>query len=75
MVTVRTLSDSGLTTAEIATTTKIHEYRVGLYLRSAGGVESSRLKATVEACRDADSALKLSATDGYGVIEKLICGL
>ncbi len=75
LVTVRTLGDGGLTTAEISTATKIHEYRVGLYLRSSSGMDSARLKAAVEACREADSALKLSSADGYGVIERLICAL
>lgn len=75
MVTVRTLGESGLTPSEISAATKLHEYRVGLYLRSAGGIDAARLRATVEACGQADSALKLSSGDGYGVIEKLICSL
>ena len=75
MITVRTLGNSGLTNAEISAATKIHEYRVGLYLRSAAGVEMSRLKQAVEACCQADSTLKSYASDGYGVIQKLICSL
>ncbi len=75
LVTVRTLGESGLTTAEISAATKIHEYRVGLYLRSAGGMDAARLKKAVAACGEADNALKLSSADGYGVIERLICAL
>ncbi len=75
LVTVGTLGSSGLTVAEISAATKIHEYRVGLYLRSASNIHPDRLKRAVEVCCQADGALKMYAGDGYGVIEKLICSL
>jgi hypothetical protein len=33
------------------------------------------LKRAITACQTADRALKRSAADGYGVIERLICSL
>ncbi len=75
LVSVRTLADGGLTAPEIAAAMKMHEYRVGLYLKQARGSDMARLRAAVTACADADRALKRSVGDGYGVIERLICGL
>lgn len=75
LVTVGALGESGHTAGEISAVLKMHEYRVGLYLRQARAVDSARLKAAVTACQEADRALKLSAANGYGVIEKLICSL
>ena len=67
LTTIKTLSDQGMSIAEISGICKIHEYRVGLYLRSVSHMDASRLKQTVEACCEADMALKSYASDGYGV--------
>ena len=75
MVAVKSLTENGMTNAEISTATKIHEYRVGLYLRGCAQVDLSRLRRAVELCCEADTALKSYASGGYGVIEKLICAL
>jgi len=74
---VGTLQAGGQTAAEIAGTLKMHEYRVGLYLRQTAKVPPERLRAAVTACKEADAAMKgaLGASGGYGVIEKLICAL
>lgn len=79
---VGALGKSGRTAAEIASSLKMHEYRVGLYLRQARSVEPDRLHAAVTACKEADAAMKGAAgtaaggaAGGYGVIEKLICSL
>ena len=72
---IRTMSDGGQTPPEISAALKMHEYRVGLYLRQARSTEPSLLQNAVAACADADRAIKRSSTDGYGVIERLICSL
>ena len=75
LLAIRTMSDSGLTAAEISSALKIHEYRVGLYLKQARRVDPPILRNAVTACQAADRTLKRSAADGYGVIERLICSI
>lgn len=75
LLSVRTMADGGQTAVEIGSSLKMHEYRVGLYLKQSRATELSRLRDGVTACQAADRALKRSSADGYGVIEKLICGL
>ncbi len=75
LLTVRTMADGGQSAAEISTALKMHEYRVKLYLKQARNAEPARLRAAVAACGTADRALKRASGDGYGVIERLICGL
>ena len=74
---VGALGASGQTGAEIAAALKMHEYRVGLYLRQTSKIPPERLQAAVVACKEADAAMKgaMGTTGGYGVIEKLICSL
>ena len=74
---VGALGASGQTAAEISAALKMHEYRVGLYLRQASKVPPERLAQAVDACREADAAMKggVGGASGYGVIEKLICSL
>ena len=75
LMAIRTMSDGGQTAAEISAALKMHEYRVGLYLKQARKTDLSLLQNAVTACQSADRALKRSATDGYGVIERVICTL
>ncbi len=77
LATVGSLGACGLTAPEISTAIKMHEYRVGLYLRQANKISPDRLKAAVAACGEADAAMKgaMGSAGGYGVIEKLICAL
>ncbi len=72
---VRALADSGRTPAEISAALGIHEYRVSLFLKQVRGLDPDRLKRTLNATVEADLALKRSSTDGYGVIERIICGM
>ena len=75
LLAVRTMADGGQTPEEIAAGLKMHEYRVGLYLKQARRADLSLLQSAVTAAETADRALKRSAADGYGVIERLICSL
>ncbi len=75
LLAIRTMSDGGQTASEISSALKMHEYRVGLYLKQARKTDAALLRDAVTACQAADRALKRSAGDGYGVIERLICTL
>ena len=74
MLSVRAMTAEGTPAAEIGATFKpaLHEYRVGLYQKSAARRTVEELQATVAACAEADTALKLSP-QGYLVLERLIC--
>ena len=73
---VRTLADGGRTPAEIgAAMGGMHEYAVGLLLKEARRLEPERLRRMLAVTAEADLSLKRSAADGYGVIERIICGM
>lgn len=74
MLTVRVLTADGRRPDEIATVTKLHSYKVGLYQKAASRVEDARLRRAITLCAEADAALKLSP-QGYATIEKLVCAL
>ena len=48
---------------------------MGLYLKHARKTDLALLRNAVTAAEAADRALKRSAADGYGIIERLICTL
>ena len=75
LLAIRTMADGGQTAVEIGSALKMHEYRVGLYMKQARKTDVILLQNAVTACQTADRALKRSASDGYGVIERLICSL
>ena len=75
LLAIRTMADGGQTATEIGAALKMHEYRVGLYLKQARKTDPTLLRNAITACQSADRALKRSAADGYGVIERLICSL
>lgn len=70
MMMVASMKSEGLTSPEIASALKMHEYRVSLILRNDPKVEICR--NMLKRCREADLEVKLSR-DGYAAIEKLIC--
>ena len=74
MLSVRLMTDEGLTVGEIASRLKLHEFRVTLCLNSNARVD--RLKRLLEMSAEADSALKQTlSSHGYEAIERLICSL
>ena len=75
LLAIRAMADGGRTAAEIGSELKMHEYRVGLYLKQARKTDLALLRNAVTAAEAADRALKRSAADGYGIIERLICTL
>ena len=74
MLAVRSMTNEGTPNAEIASTLKLHEFKVGLYQKSLRASSEKRLNRALEACSDADAALKLSP-QGYTALERLICSL
>ena len=75
LYTVSSLSASGKTDAEIHKQTKMHEYKVGLYRKSARASGKERLLRAIALATEADAILKGSPSDGYAAIERLICAL
>ena len=75
LLAIRAMADGGRTPAEIGSELKMHEYQVGLYLKQARKTDLALLRNAVTAAEAADRALKRSAADGYGIIERLICTL
>ncbi len=74
MIAVRSMTQEGIPTADIAATLKMHEYKVGLYQKNLRNTSEERLTRALNACTAADRALKLSPT-GYAPLEELICRL
>ena len=74
MLSVLLLTREGKTPAEVASTLKLHEYKVSLYRKSASSVGEAAVRRMIAACNEADRALKLSP-QGYAALEQLICSL
>lgn len=74
MATVAHLAAEGASRREIATLTRLHEYKVGLYMRAVAGIDCERLDEAVSMCADTDAKLK-STSLGYALLERLICSL
>ena len=72
---IKTLDRCGYTKADISKKTKIHEYKVGLYLTSAAKRSEASFERAVELCLEADRKMKTSAVDSYVIIERLILSL
>ena len=74
MVSIRSLMDSGKSSAEISSTLKMNEYKVKIYMSAVASQPMKKLRHTLEMCTEADIALKLSP-QGYMAIERLVCSL
>ncbi len=77
MLSVKILSDSGMTSYEIAdalSAQKINEYKVSLYIKSVSKISTEKLQKVIALCRDTDLKLKNSQI-GYVAIERLICSI
>lgn len=73
LLSVALLSEEGKSQKEIALILKMHEYKVGLYLRAAKSRGTARLRAALSLCRHADTASKTGAgASGYLALEYLI---
>jgi DNA polymerase-3 subunit delta len=74
MLSVLLLTREGKTPSEIASTLKLHEYKVSLYRKSAATAGEAAVRRMIAAAREADLALK-SSPQGYEALERLICSL
>ena len=76
MISIRSMTADGVPTADISTAFKpaLHEYKIGLYQKSLRNISEKRLRRALQACNEADAALKLSPK-GYSALEHLICTL
>ena len=66
------LSDGGLSPAEIASRTGMHEYRVGLYLKSAAKKPLPALQKALALCYETDLKIKSTALDSYVLLDRLV---
>ena len=73
--TVKSLSDAGLSPAEIVSATKMKEYSVKLRLSALRTRSAASLDRAVMLCYETDVKLKSRSVDKYFLIEKLILDL
>ncbi len=71
LVTVRSLCDAGLSVGSIASRLTMHEYKVGLYAKSAARCDAARLSEMADRCLTADRLIKHTSVDSYTVLERL----
>ena len=72
MAAIAHLASGGADKYAIASALKIHEYRVGLYMKACAGIRPEALDRTVAMCAEADVKMKTSSS-GYIPLERLIC--
>lgn len=73
MYMTKLLKSSGATQTDISKLLNVHEYKIGLYLKTTDKMTFDRLKRSLELCLDADLAMKTYGKRNYEQIEKLIC--
>ena len=70
------LQSMGLSKAQIASSLKLHEFKVGIYLSKIARTSSARIERGLELCREADLQSKSAMNlDTYGALERLISAL
>jgi len=72
---VSTLAEKGASKSEIAQQTKIHEFKVSIYLNRLKRLPPSYAAKALERCMECDRLLKSTALDGYALIERLVCAI
>jgi DNA polymerase III delta subunit len=72
MLRIAVLRADGLTQKEISSVTKIHEYRIGIMMRTLPDLDTCKRMLTL--AKSADAEIK-SSLDGFTVIERLICSI
>ena len=69
---VKILVDSGANDKEIAGKLKIHEYKVGIYRKSAVKRSRERLKKLLSLCAQTDIKMKSTSLGDYTALDKLV---
>lgn len=72
---IKTLSDAGYPRQMISAKLNMHEYKVGLYMKTAQKRSDASLYNAVESCFEADVKIKSTALDSYAVLDKLIVSI
>ncbi|MCL2518697.1 MAG: DNA polymerase III subunit delta [Oscillospiraceae bacterium] len=72
---IKTMADNGLTQQTISAQTKIHEYKVGIYLRCAAKYDVEVFEKAVELCHEADIKIKSTTLESYMVLDRLVVEL
>ena len=70
LVSVKSMMDEGASSFEIASSLKMNEYKVKVYMTGAANKPWAKLKRALELSEEADLAMKLGG--GYAVIEQLL---
>ena len=73
LMAVKALSEEGMGIAEISAATKLHSFRVELYLNAVRDVSSTTISRILDLCAEADATVKLGR--GYEAIELFICSI
>ena len=74
MIAIKALQKDNVPVGEIARILKMNEYRAKIYAAAATQKSDEKLRRALLLCSEADLNLKLGS-QGYGVIERLICSL
>ncbi|MBO5110503.1 MAG: DNA polymerase III subunit delta [Clostridia bacterium] len=72
MLLVKIFAENGCDQSAIATRMKMHEFKVGRYLKTVSRIPREKLEEAVRLCREADLEFK-SGVSGFIPVEKLIC--
>ena len=72
LLTLRLLYDNGFQQKEMAAKTGMHEYRVGLYLRTASKKKAAVLKKALSLCAETDLKIKSTPLDPYVLLDRLV---
>ncbi len=70
---VKTLQEQGDGSQAIAKKLKMHEYKAGLYYKSASKTSGARLRKIAQECADTDLLIKSSPLDSYKLLDRLAC--
>lgn len=72
MLLIKIFAEGGYPQAQIAKVMKMHEFKVGRYLKAVARIPRERLETAVALCREADLEFKSGAAN-FIPVEKLIC--
>lgn len=68
---IHVLSQEGMTAEAIAAKTKMHIYKVGLYLKSLRGYGAGELDVLLDICIDTDKKIKSTGLDSYMLLDRM----
>lgn len=75
LYTVFLLTSDGVGLLDFQKQRKMHDYKLRLYQKSALSSGRQKLLRAISLVTEADTLLKLSPSDGYAAIERVICAL